>query len=775
MRYRVVFTLVTGFVLAGGRVSLGEAPTSPESGAASRQLAQTLQPAPGDAQSANATSSAAVTHWWERFAPPANAKTQAAAAAAQSTAPAVQTPSSGQALGGYFGKLLKGSDTKIPATDPFAVKAVSYEEAAPTPKVVATESVDPNKSALTPPAGDGPEARAAHAAESSAVAALANSISVPTSAPIGTPADGCPYPDTGIQALYQPVMGPAATISDRSEASSQQQAEANVRGAFSGLLGSAADKRTQQEAAAMPLLAPYKELPVGYPHTATAVPAVDPRAASPSDGAKKETLKAESAAPAVASAASPSEKPAAAIKEQTIVDAAFNLPASDTKAKAQVAQVSVNASSSAPVSNPPAHATSPQALQLNGVEAHQLTGTPLNRPKIIYHPGAIAVDSAGHKVIKPEVQVAPDSVASSQPTDVQLAQFAAGSEGTLPPPANVAPETAYPIDDEQWAAPVAGLGTGSCDKCEGGLCQHLLHVDQEDCCPSGGIGAEYVAQAPFFIQTTQPFNNCRVRLDLARDLEFPDRSEWFWAKTPGGKGPPVPKGKVPRGETTVDYQDLDFYMEKGTKRLGMAVNLPIRSVDPEIRDNATGFADMSIQTKAVLMDGKCWQLTQLFNTYLPTGSASHGTGDGHVSLEPGVAYRWKWSDITYFHGDLKYLFPIAADPDFAGQIFNYGFGWSHVAVQTDSWALIPVFEVECWTFVDGRETIPLAVVDAATGVAAFRDIDTLGIMNICPGLRWVCDKGCDCGTKEFGISAGINVTSDQTYEGLLRLEFRWSR
>jgi hypothetical protein len=416
---------------------------------------------------------------------------------------------------------------------------------------------------------------------------------------------------------------------------------------------------------------------------------------------------------------------------------------------------------------------------LNGVEARQLTGTPLNRPKIIYHPGATTIDGLGHKVVKPEVQVAPDSVATDSPTSVQLAQFAPGSEGSLPPPANAAPETAYPIDEQQWAAPMAGLEVGggeTCqggDKCQGGLCQRLLHVDEEGCCPGGGIGAEYVAQAPFFIQTTQPFNNCRVRLDLARDLEFPDRSEWFWAKTPGGKGPPGPKGPILRGETTVDYQDLDFYMEKGTKRLGMAVNLPIRSVDPEIRDDSTGFADMSIQTKAVLMDGRCWQLTQLFNTYLPTGSASHGTGDGHVSLEPGVAYRWKWSDITYFHGDLKYLFPIAADPDFSGQIFNYGFGWSHVAVQTDTWALIPVFEVECWTFVDGRETIPLAFPDA-NGVAS-REINTIGIMNICPGLRWVCDKGCDCGTKEFGVSAGINVTSDQTYEGLLRLEFRWSR
>jgi hypothetical protein len=59
--------------------------------------------------------------------------------------------------------------------------------------------------------------------------------------------------------------------------------------------------------------------------------------------------------------------------------------------------------------------------------------------------------------------------------------------------------------------------------------------------------------------------------------------------------------------------------------------------------------------------------------------------------------------------------------------------------------------------------------------AASEEVNTIGIMNICPGLRWVCDKGCDCGTKEFGISAGISVTSDHLYDELLRLEFRWSR
>src|SRR4029079_13981937 len=120
------------------------------------------------------------------------------------------------------------------------------------------------------------------------------------------------------------------------------------------------------------------------------------------------------------------------------------------------------------------------------------------------------------------------------------------------------------------------------------------------------------------------------------------------ARTPGGRGPVGPGGTPLPGETTVNYQDLDFYIEKGTKRLSIGTKLPIRAVDPEVHDDTVGFSDMSVTTKAVIMDGTNWQLTQILNTYLPTGSVHHGTGNGHVSLEPGVAYRWKWSDWTYF-------------------------------------------------------------------------------------------------------------------------------
>jgi hypothetical protein len=54
------------------------------------------------------------------------------------------------------------------------------------------------------------------------------------------------------------------------------------------------------------------------------------------------------------------------------------------------------------------------------------------------------------------------------------------------------------------------------------------------------------------------------------------------------------------------------------------------------------------------------------------------------------------------------------------------------------------------------------------------EIDSVSIVNVYPGLRWVCDKGGDCAVKEFGVSLGACVTEDHWYRGILRLEMRWS-
>jgi hypothetical protein len=393
--------------------------------------------------------------------------------------------------------------------------------------------------------------------------------------------------------------------------------------------------------------------------------------------------------------------------------------------------------------------------------APQPTG-PYARPKIIFRPIAMnahAQHGHGHALLKPEATVVSQGAEGPVVPPQTTVPDGVVTE-SLPAPEGFPTEMEYPMEAE-WA-PMGNekdtYGVGGWKEC---WYRVLANLNGPRSCPPG-IGVENVMNAPFWLETTQPINNCVVRADAAADWEYPDRLEYFWSKTPGPKGPQV---GFPLGEPEIDYQDVQFYIERGGDRFSVGTLLPIRAVDPEDRFNTTGFADMTVTPKIVLLDGKDWQISHVFKTHIPTGSFRRGTGNGHVSLEPGVAWRYKWSDVTYFHGDLTYWFPIAGDLEWAGQFLNYGIGISHVLYDSDCYAIMPTFEVNVWTLLDGRETLPRSL--------AFNEIDTYSVINLHPGLRIVCDTSGDCGVREFGISSGVAVTQEHWYEEILRLELRW--
>ena len=265
-----------------------------------------------------------------------------------------------------------------------------------------------------------------------------------------------------------------------------------------------------------------------------------------------------------------------------------------------------------------------------------------------------------------------------------------------------------------------------------------------------GIGRDRLANAPFEIDTTQPMNNYRFRIDAAYDQEFPDRAEYFWAKS--------------AGERSVDYQDARLLMELGGKKFSVGTEIAIRSVDPVDRGDSTGMGDMNVATKTVMLDGNRWQITQIFRSYFNTGSKTHGTGNGHISLEPGMLVRYKWNDVTYLHTEIKYWFPLGGDPDHSGQVLNYGLGLSHLWFDADNFAIIPTLEFVGWSVLDGKQT----------GPAGATEVDGSGIFNIYPGVRFVYDKGGDLGLFELGIGTGFAVSDTHWYESLFRVDLRWS-
>ena len=206
-------------------------------------------------------------------------------------------------------------------------------------------------------------------------------------------------------------------------------------------------------------------------------------------------------------------------------------------------------------------------------------------------------------------------------------------------------------------------------------------------------------------------------------------------------------------------------IETGGPKFSTQIEVPIRVVDPVINPNHAGLGDMFIMTKTLLLDGDRWQLAQLFKTHINTGSPLMGLGTGHVSLEPGLAYRYRWNDSFYLHGDTTYWFALGGHPTHSGQVLRSTFGMSGVLYENDVTALIPTLEFITWTALNGQRT-------SNTGIP--QGVDGEGILNIQPGLRYVWDTGGDFGMFELGLSSAFRVTNNHWYDNMFRFDIRWA-
>jgi hypothetical protein len=280
--------------------------------------------------------------------------------------------------------------------------------------------------------------------------------------------------------------------------------------------------------------------------------------------------------------------------------------------------------------------------------------------------------------------------------------------------------------------------------------------------PVLGVGSERLDMALMEIESSRPYNNLRLRFQSASGMDRPDRAEYFWAKPLplGGRGPMIP-------ERSVDYQELRITMENGGEKFSMVTEIPIVAVDPVLNPNTTGLGDLNVGPKTVLIDGRKWRITQIFRTFIPTGSSLKGLGTKHTAMEPGLLTRYKWTDETYLHAELKYRFTIAADPFHAGEVFKYGIGVSHLWYDSDGFSLIPTLEFVGWSIVDGQVSTPV------TGVP-LHNLDPETIFNIHPGLRIVSDNDSELGLFELGVGAGFAATKTRWYDTQFRVEARWS-
>jgi hypothetical protein len=273
-----------------------------------------------------------------------------------------------------------------------------------------------------------------------------------------------------------------------------------------------------------------------------------------------------------------------------------------------------------------------------------------------------------------------------------------------------------------------------------------------------GIGQERIMFAPFDIEVPLPSNYFAIRYDSADGLRTPDRAEYFWASQ-SGAGPKA-------GERNIDYQDLRFVLSAGGKRFSTITEVPLRFIDAAGNGGTGGLGNVSVATKLLMIDGQQWKITQFFKTYLNTGSVIRGTANGHVSLEPGLLAQYQWSPTRYWFGELRYWFPVGADPSHAGNVLRYSVGTSKLWYETDTFAAIRTLEFVGTSVLSGKKTLP-------DGVSVV-DVDGEHSLAILPGLRFVLGPAGDLGLFELGLQAGIATNKKGFYSSLSRIELRFN-
>ncbi|HTU21206.1 MAG TPA: hypothetical protein VMG10_24345, partial [Gemmataceae bacterium] len=308
-----------------------------------------------------------------------------------------------------------------------------------------------------------------------------------------------------------------------------------------------------------------------------------------------------------------------------------------------------------------------------------------------------------------------------------------------------------------------GSGSNCITRLLGGL-YHCI------CCPDPCYVSTWrpLANNAFFVDQVKPITQIKLGGDFANNYQFPDKAEFFWAqenaKGPHYSGPALPAGVKPPGAPNLNYSEGYLYIEGAVNRFSIFVNLPYLNVEPVLYPGASGFSDMIVGTKSLLLDCELVQTTFQFETFIPTGNFLKGLGTGHVSLEPSLIWALKLTRLTYWQGQVAYWFPIGGTPTFQGPVFNY-----HLAINQMLWQcgcekgiqLIGSAELGGYEIAGGAYTSPL------TGLPlSAKDVGS--IVNAGPGLRLVF-----CNKIDFGVGSYFAITKDRMAAALGVFEFRW--
>ncbi|TWU56296.1 hypothetical protein [Rubripirellula reticaptiva] len=266
-----------------------------------------------------------------------------------------------------------------------------------------------------------------------------------------------------------------------------------------------------------------------------------------------------------------------------------------------------------------------------------------------------------------------------------------------------------------------------------------------------GIGYERVMFAPNVLDTAIQTPHVGFRYQLDYGLRTPDRAEYYW-------------GQRDKAETGLNVQDVSVRLAVGNEKAMALTQYNMRSLDPEINANTTGFGDMVLGAQALLVDGKRTKIATIFRTYLATGPVKRGLGTGHTSLEYGLLARQCLRPETYLFAEIKYWMPIKGTDGIAGDVLSTGWGISTIAAESDVFAFLPTFEIRTLSFLFGGQN--------ATSATNFESIDGETAIEFYPGARFVLGPESDLGLWELGCAAGFTAADKNWFDSRLVFEAR---
>jgi len=329
--------------------------------------------------------------------------------------------------------------------------------------------------------------------------------------------------------------------------------------------------------------------------------------------------------------------------------------------------------------------------------------------------------------------------------------------------------------------------THCCSICDSDTCAGRIICGLYDCicCPDRCYEPEYIpaANASFFVDSARPVTQTRLRYDGMFNIIDVDRAEYLMAHfnvgTPASNGGPcgatAAPGKGPSYvPSSMDINQISMYTEAAIGRFSTFVSMPYEHLEPSesAADAAlgksvcpsSGFGDITIGTKSLLLDCDLLQVAFQFSTDLPSGNFMKGLGTAHVSLEPALLFTLKLTPDCYFQGEMAYWIPISGDPLFAGPIWHNRFSFNQVLCRIlPDVQLIGTLECINYNVLGGNYTSSQVTIGGAPVAVS----GTASMFSAGPGVRLdVCKR------LDVGVGSQFSFTGSRYADEEVRVELR---